>query len=184
MTVQWCPESETLDRSSDSGTGRWAVRPEDRSGRIADRSLRPQQWTVNESVTGFDTNTPLVVTPAKLVDQKTPQVEDFPTLDLSESSELLPSFGLSTSSSSSYSPTLPWGTADDSSPSFSPNRVREGQSQKDPDEGSLFNVSPLSPELVVRPPREVGATQPEGILLPTMLDDFNDSVLRDPISYA
>ena len=61
--------------------------------------------TVNESVTGFDTSMPLVATPAKLVDQKTPQVEDFPTLDLLESSELLPSFGLSTSSSSSSSPT-------------------------------------------------------------------------------
>ena len=45
-------------------------------------------------------------------------------------------------------------------------------------------MSPLSPELVVRPTREGGATQPEGILLPTMLDDFNDSVLGDPISYA
>ena len=48
----------------------------------------------------------------------------------------------------------------------------------------MFNESPLSPELVVRPTREGGATQPEGILLPTMLDDFNDSVLGDPISYA
>ena len=134
-------------------------------------------------MTGFDTSTPLVATPAILVGQKTPQVEDFPTLDLSESSELLPSFGLSTSSSSSSSPTLPWGTAEDS-PSFSPNRVREGQSQNDPDEGSLFNVSPLSPELVVRPTREDGATQPEGILLPTMSDDFSDSVLGDLISYA
>ena len=137
--------------------------------------------TVIESVTGFDTSTPRVATPAMLVGQKTPQVEDFPTLDLSE---LLPSFGLSTSSSSSSSPTMPWGTADDSSPSFSPNRVREGQSQSESDEGSLFNVSPLSPELVVRPAREGGATQPEGMLLPTMLDDFNDSVLGDPISYA
>ena len=60
--------------------------------------------TVNKSVTGFDTSTPLVATPAILVDQKTPHVEDFPTLDLLE---LLPSFGLSTSSSSSSSPTLP-----------------------------------------------------------------------------
>ena len=140
--------------------------------------------TVNESVTGFDTSTPLITTPAMLVGQKTPQVEDFPTLDLSESSELLPSFGLSTPSSSSSSPTLPWGTADDSSPSFSPNRVCVGQSQSEPDEGSLLNVSPLSPEVVVRPAREGGATQPEGMLLPTILDDFNDSVLGDPISYA
>ena len=59
--------------------------------------------------------------------------------------------------------------------------MREGQSQSEPDEGSLFNVSPLSPELVVHPG---GATQPEGMLLPTMLDDFNDSVLGDRISYA
>ena len=29
-----------------------------------------------------------------------------------------------------------------------------------------------------------GVTQPEGVLLPTMLDDFNDSALGDPISYA
>ena len=107
--------------------------------------------TVIESVTGFDTSMPHVATPAMLVVQKTPQVEDFPTLALSDSSELLPSFGLSTSSSSSSSPTMPWGTADDSSPSFSPNRVHEGQS-----------VSPLSPELVVHPAREGGATQPEG----------------------
>ena len=139
--------------------------------------------TVNESVTGFDTSTPLIATPAMLVGQKTPQVEDVPTLDRSESSDLLPSFGLSTSSSSSSSPTLPWGTADDSSPSFSPN-VRERQSQSELNEGSLFNVSPLSPEVVVRPAREGGLTQPEGMLLPTMLDDFNDSVLGDPISYA
>ena len=62
--------------------------------------------TVNKSVTGFDTSTPLVATPAMLVGQKTPQVENFQTLDLSESSELLPSFELSTSSSSSSSPRL------------------------------------------------------------------------------
>ena len=79
---------------------------------------------------------------------------------------------------------MPWGTADDSLPSFSPNRVREAQSQSEPDEGSLFNVSPPSPQLAVRPAREGGATQPEGMLLPTMLDDFNDLVLGDPISYA
>ena len=137
--------------------------------------------TVNKSVAGFDTSTPLVATPAIVVGQQIPQVKDFPTLNLSESSELLPSFGLSSSSSS---PTLPWGTAEDSSPSFSPNRVREGHSQNVPSEGSLFNVSPLSPELVVRHTREGGVTQPEGALLPTMLDDFNDSVLGDPISYA
>ena len=50
--------------------------------------------TVNKSVTGFDTSTPLVATPAMVVGQQIPQVQDFPTLNLSESSELLPSFGL------------------------------------------------------------------------------------------
>ena len=82
--------------------------------------------TVNELVTGFDTSMPLVATPAMLVGQKTPQVEDFPTLDLSESSELLPSFGLSTSSSSSSSPMLPWGTADDSRLRFHPTGCMRG----------------------------------------------------------
>ena len=54
----------------------------------------------------------------------------------------LPSFGWSSSSSTSSSPTLLWGTAEDSPQSFSPNRVQEGQSQINP---SLFNLSPLSP---------------------------------------
>ena len=62
--------------------------------------------------------------------------------------------------------------------------MREGQSQDVPDEGSLFNVSPLSPGLVVRPTRGSGAAPSEGVLLPTMLEDFDDSVLGDPISYA
>ena len=62
--------------------------------------------------------------------------------------------------------------------------MREGHSQNIPGEGSLFNVSPLSPELVVRPTREGGAAPSEGVLLPTMLEDFDDSVLGDPITYA
>ena len=138
--------------------------------------------TVNKSVTSFIISTPLVATPAMVVGQQIPQVKDLRTLNLSESSELLPSFGLSSSSSSSSSPTLPWGTAE--SPSFSPNRVREGHSQNVPSEGSLFNVSPFSPELVARPTRKGGATQLEGVILPMMVEDFNDSVLGDPISYA
>ena len=62
--------------------------------------------------------------------------------------------------------------------------MREGHSQNVPGEGSLSNVSPLSPGLVVRPTREGGAAPSEGVLLPTMLEDFDDSVLGDPISYA
>ena len=60
----------------------------------------------------------------------------------------------------------------------------EGHSQDVPDEGSLFNVSLLSPGLVVRPTRVSGAAPSEGVLLPTMLEDFDDSVLGDPITYA
>ena len=113
--------------------------------------------------------------------QPEPKAKDFPTLRLPESPDLLPSFGISSSSSS---PTLPWGTSEDSSPTFSPNRVREGHSQDVPDEGNLLNVSPLSPGFVVRPTRGSGAAPFEGVLLPTMLEDFDDSVLGDPISYA
>ena len=138
----------------------------------------PPTETAKTSVTGFDTSTPFVAAPAIVGGERIPQAKKFPTFDLSES------FGLSSSSSSSSSPTLPWGTAKDSSPSFSPNRVREGQSQNTPSEGSLFNVSPLSPEIVVQPNRENRTTQPEGVKLPTILDEFNDSVLGDPISYA
>ena len=137
--------------------------------------------TVTNTVAEFDTSTPAVATPDPVVGQPEPKAKEFPTLWLSESSDLLPSFGLSSSSSS---PTLPWGTAEDSSPPFSPNRVREGHSQNVPGERSLFNVSPLSPGLVVRPTREGGAAPSEGVLLPTMLEDFDDSVLGDPISYA
>ena len=136
---------------------------------------------MTNTVAGFDTSTPVVATPAPEVGQPDPKAKELPTLRLSESSDLLPSFGLSSSSSS---PTLPWGTAEDSSPSVSPNRVREGHYQNVPGEGSLFNVSPLSPDLVVQPTWEGGAATYEGVLLPTMLEDFDDSVLGDPISYA
>ena len=71
-----------------------------------------------------------------------------------------------------------------SSPPFSPNRVQAGYSQDVPDEGSLFNVSPLSPVLLLRPSRGGQSPPAEAVLLPTTLDDLDDSVLRDPITYA
>ena len=157
MTVMCTPEAEILQ----PGAAVQGVLPQD---------------TVTNTVAGFDTSTPAVATPAP-----EPQAKDFLTLRLLESSDLLPSFGLSSSASS---PTLPWGTGEESSPSFSPNRVREGHSHNVSGEGSLFNVSPLSPGLVVRPTREGGAVPSEGVLLPTMLEDFDDSVLGDPISYV
>ena len=132
-------------------------------------------------MTAVDTSTPFVATPAPVVEQPGMQAKKFPTLRLSESPNLLPSLGLSSSSSS---PTLPWGTAEDSSPPFSPNHVQKGHSQDVPAEDSLFNVSPLSPGLFVRPPRGSGSPPAGGFLLPTMLEDFDDSVLGDPITYA
>ena len=155
MTVMYIPEPEILQPMA---VTQWALPPD----------------TVNKTVAGFDTSTSAVATPATVVGKPDPQSKDFPTLRLSESSDLLPSFGLSSSSSSSSSPTLPWGTAEDSSPS------REGLSQNGSGEGSLFNVSPLSPGLVVRPSRDGGAALSEGV----MLWDFDDSVLGDPITYA
>ena len=132
--------------------------------------------TVANTVTAVDTSTPFVATPAPVVEQPGMQAKKFPTLRLSESPNLLPSLGLSSSSSS---PTLPWGTAEDWSPSFSPNRVQEGHSQDVQAEDSLFNVSPLSPGLFVRPPRGSGSPPAGGVLLPTILEDFDDSVLGD-----
>ena len=137
--------------------------------------------TVAGTVTAVGTSTPFVATPAPVVEQPGMHAREFPTLRLSESPELLPSFRLS---SSSPSPTLPWGAAEDSSPPFLPNRVQAGHSQDVPDEGSLFNVSPLSPGLFFRPPRGSKSPPTGGALLPTTLEDFDDSVLGDPITYV
>ena len=133
-------------------------------------------------MTAIGTNTPFVAALAPVVEQPGIHARGFPTLRLSESPELLPSFGLS---SSSPSPTLPWGAAEDSSLPFSPNRVQARHSQDVPYEGSLFNdVSPLSPGLFFRPPRGSKSPPAGGVLLPTMLDDFDDTVTGDPITYA
>ena len=137
--------------------------------------------TVAHTVAAAGTSTPFVVTPAPVVEQPGVHAKGFPTLQLLESPELLLSFGLS---SPSPSPMLPWGAAEDSSPPFSPNRVQAGPSQDAPDEDSLFTVSPLSPGLFFRPPRGSGSPPAGGVLLPTMLDDFDESVLGDPITYA
>ena len=82
------------------------------------------------TVAAFDSSTPAVATPAPVVGQPEPKAKDFPTLRLPESPDLLPSFGLSSSSSS---PTLLWGIVEDSLPTFSPNRVRKGHSPDVPD---------------------------------------------------
>ena len=76
------------------------------------------------------------------------------------------------------------GDAGDSSVPFSPNRVQAGHSQDVPEEGSLFHVSPVSPGFLSRPSRAAQQFPPDGVPLPTTLDDFSDSVLGDPITYA
>ena len=97
---------------------------------------------------------------------------------------LQPLLPLSGWSSSSSSPMLTWGAAEHSSPPFSPHCVQTGCSQDALDEDSLFNVSLLSPGLLFRPSQGGQSPPDEGVLLPTTLDDFDDSVLGDPITYA
>ena len=105
-------------------------------------------------------------------------------LPVVEVATALPSSPLSGRSSSSSSQALAWGEADESSARLSPNCVQAGRSQDVPDEGSLFNVSPISPGFVFWPSRGDQPPPAEGVLLPTTLDDFNDSVLGDLITYA
>ena len=75
------------------------------------------------------------------------------------------------------------GDAGDSSVPLSPKHVQAGRSQDIREEGSLFHVSPGSAGFL----RPSGAAQqfpPDRVLLPMTLDDFSDSVLGDPITYA
>ena len=141
----------------------------------------PLTESVGISVADVNTSTAVATPPSLGGSDEGLLSKKSPTDDWSESSGLLPSFGGSSSSSASSSPTLSWGTAEDSPPSFSPNRVQEGQSQISPSLDSLFNVSPISP---IGPNREKEMPKPDGRLLPTLLDEFNDSVLGEPISYA
>ena len=70
----------------------------------------------------------------------------------------------------------------DSSVPMSPNRVQAGRSQEVPGDGSLFNVSPISPGFLMRPLGAAGQHPEAGVLLPSALDGFSDSVLGDPIA--
>ena len=70
----------------------------------------------------------------------------------------------------------------DSSVPLSPNRVQAGRSQEVPDDGSLFNVSPVSPGFSMCPSGAAGQ-QPEAGL-PSALDSFSDPFLGDPIAFA
>ena len=70
MTVMCTPEADILQ----PGAAAQGVLPQD---------------TMTNTVAGFDTCKPAVATPAPVVGQPEPQAKDFPTLRLSESSDLL-----------------------------------------------------------------------------------------------
>ena len=165
---------------------------------VTSKTLVPPVTVASEGI-DVGMSVPVVVTPVPVVEQPSSpvgervSVVEFLQPLLSENPELLqevvaatalPSSPLSGWSSSSSSSMLPWGAADDSLPPFLPNRVQAGHSQDVPDEGSLFNVSPLWPGLLFRPSRGGQSHPAEGVLLPTTLDDFDDTVLGDPITYA
>ena len=139
----------------------------------------PPATVANDEI-DVGTSVPVVTAPAPVVEQPPSPVREGVHV-VEPPQPLLP---LSGQSSSSSSPTLPWQAAEDSSPPFSPNCVHVGCSQDVPDEDSLFNVSPLSPQLLFRPSRGGQSPPAEGVLLPTTLDDFDDSVLGDLITYA
>ena len=86
--------------------------------------------------------------------------------------------------SSTPSQLIAWGEAGDSSVPLSPNHVQVGCSQDVPEEGNLFHVSPVSPEFLNRPLQDALQFPLEGVLLPTTMDDFSDSDLGAPITYA
>ena len=137
------------------------------------RRLEPNSVLVGEGVPAVAHSSPPLFEspdPVPVVESGPPDVE-------------LPSSPSSGQSSYVSSQTLAWEDAGDSSVPLSPNRVQEGSSQDAPDEGSLFNVSPISPGFLFRPSRADQQLLSYGLLLPTMLDDFN-VLVGEPITYT
>ena len=110
-----------------------------------------------------------------------PAVPSSVPLDCPTPSSSLTSSGQSATLSSQ---TLAWVDAGESSVPLSPNHVHVGRSQDVPEEGSLFHVWPVSPGFLTRPSRDAPPFPPEGVLLPSTIDDFSDSDLGAPITYA
>ena len=102
----------------------------------------PPADSVGMSAADVNTSMPVVTAPGLGGSDGRLKSKKSPSGDLSESSDLLPSFGWSSSSSS---PTLPWGTAENLSLSFSPNRMKEGQSQISPTEDSIGKTESPNP---------------------------------------
>ena len=76
------------------------------------------------------------------------------------------------------------GDVGDSSVPLSPNRVQAGCSQDVPEEGSIFHVSPVLPGFLTRPSQDDPQFPLDEVLLPSTIDDFSDSDLGAPITYA
>ena len=72
----------------------------------------------------------------------------------------------------------------DSSVPMSPNRVQVGKYQDVPDEGTVFDVSPVTPGFLIQPSGTAVQQPIAGLPLPQTLDTFSDSVLRDLIAFA
>ena len=80
--------------------------------------------------------------------------------------------------------TIAFENMGDSSVPLSPNRVQAGQLQEVPEDRSLFNVSQVSPGLLMHP-SGAAVQQPEaGLPLPLALDSFSDPLLGTPIAFA
>ena len=76
------------------------------------------------------------------------------------------------------------GDTGDSSVPLSPNRVQAGHSQDVSGGGLSVSWVASFTGFFFRPSRDAQQFLPDGVLLPTTLDDFSDSVLGDPITYA
>ena len=86
---------------------------------VSSDTVVPPATVANEGI-DVGTSVPVVTTPAPVIEQPSSPVRE----GVHVVEPLQPLLPLSGWSSSSSSPTLPWGAAEDSSPPFLPNRVQ------------------------------------------------------------
>ena len=72
----------------------------------------------------------------------------------------------------------------DSSVPMSPNRVWVENSQYVSDDGTMFNISPVTPGILMRPSGTAVPTPVACLPFPQTLETFSDPVLGDPIAFA
>ena len=125
----------------------------------------------------------LSFTPRSVSTNSVPIGSDVPVVPLSIPLGC-PTPSSSVTSATLSSQTLAWGDTGDSSVPLSPNRVQAGRSQDILEEGSLFHVSPVSLGFLTRPSRSVPQFPLEEVLLPSTIDDFSDSALGAPLTFA